>query len=140
MMSVRQFLSAWNRVTPRQSLELIHPLVLNKLLNQGVTPLLVVVSSSLRSDPRFSSLIQRLETQDPGFVQTISVIGLFEQQQERLPPGLLTDFVMSYDELALACSVQRASSAQTSGGSFRCNCSSSNYRTLRCYCGLVDLA
>ena len=61
--------------------------------------MLVVVSSSLRSDPRFSSLIQRLETQDPGFVQTISVIGLFDTSAGALAPGLLTDFVMSYDEL-----------------------------------------
>ena len=40
--------------------------------------------------------------QDPRLVQTISVVSLFEQSQERLPPALLADSVVSYDELPSA--------------------------------------
>ena len=54
--------------------------------------------------PRFqpSGLIKRLEINDPRFVQTISVISLFEQQQERLPPALLADSSLLCDELLAA--------------------------------------
>ena len=95
-------LKAWARVEPRQGLESIPPLALEQLLNEGTSPLLVALSSRRRRDRSLSGLIERLEMQDPLMVQTISVISLFEQQQERLPPALLADSVLSYDELPWA--------------------------------------
>ena len=95
-------LQAWARVAPRQRLEPIPPLALDQLLNEGAAPLLVALSPRRRRDPSLSGLIERLEMQDPRLVQTMSVISLFEQQQERLPPALLADSVLSYDELPWA--------------------------------------
>ena len=64
--------------------------------------MLVALSPSFRRDPNYLSLIERLETQDPSLVQTISVIRLFDSQQERLPPSLLEGSAFSYDELPWA--------------------------------------
>ena len=80
----------------------ISPLKLELLLNEGTEPLLVALSPSRRHHPSFSGLIERLEMQDPRLVQTISVIHLFEKQQERLPPALLADSGLSYDEMPWA--------------------------------------
>tara|TARA_B100000674_G_scaffold19750_1_gene13963 strand:+ start:327 stop:1646 length:1320 start_codon:yes stop_codon:yes gene_type:complete len=95
-------LPAWARVKPLQLLEPIPAIGLEKLLNEGTAPLLVALSPSRRRDLSFSNLLERLETQDPRLVRTISVISLFEQQQERLPPALLADFALSYDQLPWA--------------------------------------
>lgn len=92
-------LQAWARVAPLQRLEPILPQALEQLLNDAAAPLLVVLSPSCRMDPRLAVLIERLEIQDPRLVQTVSVINLFSQQQERLPPALLADSVLSYEEL-----------------------------------------
>ena len=56
-------------------------------------------TSSRPRDPSFSRLIELLETQDPRLVRTISVVRLFESQQERIPPALLADSGVSFDEL-----------------------------------------
>ena len=95
-------LKAWARGAPRQRLEPISPLALQQLLNEGSAPLLVALSPRCSCDPSLSGLIERLEMQDPRLVQTISVVSLFEQSQERLPPALLADSVVSYDELPSA--------------------------------------
>ena len=65
----------------------------------GGGSLLVALSPSCQSDPNLSVLIERLEVQDPRLVQSVSLISLFERHQERLPPALLADSAMSYDEL-----------------------------------------
>ena len=39
---------------------------------------------------------------DPRHVRALSVLSLFEQQQERLPPVLVDDTVLSYDDLPWA--------------------------------------
>ena len=95
-------LQAWSRVALPQRLEPCSPLACEQLLNEGKEPLLVALSPSSRIDPSLSELIERLETQDPRSVQTISIISLFEKQQERLPPALLADSGLSYDELPWA--------------------------------------
>ena len=97
-------LQAWARVALPQRLKPISPMGLDQLLNEGTETLLVAISSGLRCDPKISGLIERLEVQDPRMVQTISVINLFERQQERLPPALLADFGLSYDEIPWAAS------------------------------------
>ena len=95
-------LPAWRRVLLHQRLEPISQNDLQHLLNHGVQPLLVALSPSARNDLFFSGLLERLEIQDPRIVQTISVISLFEKQQERLPPVLLAESSLSYDDLPWA--------------------------------------
>ena len=95
-------LQAWGRVSLPQRLEPISPFALDHLLNDVSQPLLVALSPSCRHDPSLSVLIKRLEVQDPRLIQTISVINLFEKQQERLPPALLADSSLSYDEMPWA--------------------------------------
>ena len=86
-------LQAWARVPLPQRLKPISPLALEQLLNEGAEPLLVALSLPSPRPQPFMCLIERLEIQDPRLVQTISVINLFEKQQERLPPALLADSV-----------------------------------------------
>ena len=95
-------LQAWARVPSRQRLQPVSPLALEQLLKEGAAPLLVALTPISRDDPNLSDLIELLEIQDPLLVRTISVISLFEQQQERLPPALLADSGCSYDELPWA--------------------------------------
>ena len=93
---------AWSRVSPPQLLEPISPTALDQLLKVTASPLLVVLSPDRLRDPGLSSLVQRLEIRDDHLLQTISVISLFEQQQERLPPALLEESAFSYEHLPLA--------------------------------------
>ena len=92
-------LKAWARVQLPQRLEPISPLSLEHLLRKGSEPLFVALSSTRRNDPCLQELIELLEVQDPRLVQTISVINLFERQQERLPPAQLADSGLIYDEI-----------------------------------------
>ena len=95
-------LRAWSHVSSRQRLHPILPSALEQLLDQGSELLLVSLSPRRRTDTNLSGLIERLEMQDPRLVQTISVISLFDQQQERLPPALLPDSDLSYDDMPWA--------------------------------------
>ena len=95
-------LQAWARVPSRQRLEPISPRALEKLLKEEEAPLLVALSPICRRDPSLLRLIELLEIQDPLLVQTISVVSLFEHQQERLPPSLIEDSAWLYDELPWA--------------------------------------
>ena len=97
-----EILHDWGRVELVQRLEPLSSSALGQLLDEGVFPLLVALSPSLRRDSMFSGLIERLELQDPRVVQTISVISLFEQQQERLPPSLLDNASVLYEDLPWA--------------------------------------
>ena len=90
------------RVSLPQSLEPVSPRDLENLLNDGAESLLVILSASRLDDPSLSGLIERLELQDLRFVRTISLVKLFEQQQERLPPVLLPESGLSYDEMPWA--------------------------------------
>ena len=101
-------LQAWSRVAPRKRMEAIPPAALEQLLVETSAPLLVALSEKLSSEPSLASLIERLEIQDPRIVQTISVISLFEKQQERLPPALLADSGLSYDKLPEPLSLVQA--------------------------------
>ena len=95
-------LKAWDRVAPRHSLQPIEPQVLDNLLSDDVSPLFVALSPSRRRDPDILDLINRLEIQDPQVVQLISVASLFDLQQERLPPSLLDDSGLTYEDLPWA--------------------------------------
>ena len=99
---IHTVLSAWRRVPHRQRLSPVDALRLQRRLHQKQQPLLVAVSSGVRSDPNQRMLLENLEMCDPRIVRTVSVLSLFEQQQERLPPALMGDVPFTYDELPWA--------------------------------------
>ena len=105
---VRTVLTAWKRVPQRQLLSPINASSLEELLDHADQPLLVAFSSKVRSDSQLSPLLDSLETRDPRFFRGVSLLTLFEQQQERLPPVLMDESGLSYDDLpwSAAFSVQ----------------------------------
>ncbi len=95
---------AWNRVPQRQSLHPVQATSLAYQLDQAEEPILVAISQAVRQDTALRPLIATLEMCDPRQVRSLSVLSLFEQQQERLPPVLMTDTVFTYDDLPWAAS------------------------------------
>lgn len=95
-------LTAWRRVPHRQRLSPVDALRLQRRLEQPEQPLLVAVSAELRRDTSQLALLESLEMRDPRVVRSVSVLSLFEQQQERLPPVLMGDVSFTYDDLPWA--------------------------------------
>ena len=95
-------LAAWKRVPHRQRLSPVDALRLQGRLEQPEQPLLVAVSAEMRRDSNQCSLLESLEMRDPRVVRSVSVLRLFEQQQERLPPVLMGDVSFTYDDLPWA--------------------------------------
>ena len=95
-------LEAWRRVPNCQRLRPIEPQELVQKLDLCDEPFLVVLSKGVRQDPVFRSLISSLEMRDPRQVRVLSVLSLFEQQQERVPPVLMADSLLAYDDLPSA--------------------------------------
>ena len=95
-------LAAWQRVPHRQRLSPVDALRLQGRLEQPEQSLLVAVSSEMRRDSNQRSLLESLEMRDPRVVRSMSVLRLFEQQQERLPPMLMGDVSFTYDDLPWA--------------------------------------
>ena len=94
-------LAAWQRVPHRQRLSPVDALRLQGRLEQPEQPLLVAVSSEMRRDSSQRLLLEP-EMRDPRVVRSVSVLRLFEQQQERLPPVLMGDVPFTYDDLPWA--------------------------------------
>ena len=105
---INAVLTAWQRVSHRQRLSPVDAPRLQRRLDQQEQPLLVAVSDEMRSDLSQQPLLESLEMRDPRVVRSVSVLRLFEQQQERLPPSLMADISFTYDDLpwAAAFSVQ----------------------------------
>ena len=97
----------WRRVRHHR-LSSVDYSYLQRLLERPDQPLLVAVSSDVRRDSSNRSVLETLEVCDPRLVRSVSVLSLFEQHQERLPPVLMDDFLFTYDDLpwAAAFSVQ----------------------------------
>ena len=95
-------LRAWRRVPQRQRLRPVDAPALSQQLDQAKESILVALSIAVRQDPVLRPLLARLEMHDPRQVRTLSVLSLFEQQQERLPPVLIGDTVLAYDDLPWA--------------------------------------
>ena len=93
---------AWRRVPQRQQLRPVDATTLGQQLDQAKEPILLAISQAVRQDPALRSLLASLETRDPRQVRVISVLSLFEQQQERLPPALMAATVLIYDDLPWA--------------------------------------
>ena len=56
----------------------------------------------MHRDSSHRPLLESLEMHDPRIVRRVSVLSLFEQQQERLPPVLMGDISITYDDLPWA--------------------------------------
>ena len=95
-------LTAWQRIPHRQRLSPVNALRLQGRLEQLDQPLLVAVSSEMHRDSSHRPLLESLEMHDPRIVRRVSVLSLFEQQQERLPPVLMGDISITYDDLPWA--------------------------------------
>ena len=78
------------------------PYACNDDWNKQGQPLIVAVSPEMCRNTSHRSLLERLEMCDPRIVRSVSVLSLFEQQQERLPPLFVGDFPLAYDDLPWA--------------------------------------
>ena len=99
---IQAVLLAWQRIPHRQRLSPVDPLRLRARLNCPEQPMLVAVSSDMRRDSNQLMMLSSLEMRDPRVLRCVSVISLFEQQQERLPPQLMKEFSFNYDDLPWA--------------------------------------
>ena len=99
---VHGVLTAWRRVPHRQRLFPVDAQRLQRRLDQSDQPLLVAVTDEVRRDPMQHVLLESLDMRDPRLVRSVSVLSLFEQQQERLPPALMGDAPFTYDDLPWA--------------------------------------
>ena len=95
-------LEAWRRVPHRQSLQPVDATALSRQLDHLEDPVLVVYSHGVRHDPEHRSLFVSLEMSDSRQVQALSVLSLFDQHQERLPPVLMDDTFFVYENMPWA--------------------------------------
>ena len=93
---------AWKRVPHRQSLQRINAKKLAAHLQGARDRCFLTVATSWRELSLQQPLSRLLENFDPRHVQLLSPAGLFERQQERLPPILLPEGWMAYDEMPWA--------------------------------------
>ena len=98
-------LADWRRLPQRQRLRPVVSTALAQQLDQAGEPILLALSQAVRSDTALRPLLASLEMRDPRQLRVISVLSLFEQQQERLPPALMADTVLAYDDLPWAATL-----------------------------------
>ena len=98
----KAILNAWRRVPQRDRLEHVKPSTLQRLLDSSAGSLLVAVAPQMHRHQEQAPLLDQLERSDPALVRSMSLINLFEQHQERLPPALLPDDALTYDDLPWA--------------------------------------
>ena len=84
-------LSAWRRVPNRHFLLPVELSAFAQQFESADEPILIAITESVRRDPSFHQLLSSLEMRDPRQLRVLSLLSLFETQQERLPPVLLTD-------------------------------------------------
>ena len=92
-------LRAWRRVPHIHRLRPVHANALAHHLDHADEPILVALSQAARNDVSLRPLLASLEMRDPRQVRALSVLSLFEQQQERIPPALLLDTVITQNDL-----------------------------------------
>ena len=105
---------AWRCVPQRQRLHAIEPSAFLHQIDFAEGPLLVALTQSVRQDPAMRPVLACLEMRDPRQVQAISVLRLFEQHQERLPPVLMAGTV-SRSMICSGGNVQCAGTAEACG-------------------------
>jgi lipopolysaccharide/colanic/teichoic acid biosynthesis glycosyltransferase len=88
-------LEAWNRTPVRQPLRCLS---LEQAL-QLKPPVVLALAPSLEQNPRQRRQLERLEERDPRDTSLTTPLNLLERQLERLPPGLLPEPWLDYQEL-----------------------------------------
>ena len=99
---VDPIMRAWKRVPGRQRLKSIQSDALLQCMQRSDEQLLVAITSSVRQTAEFAPLLERLERHDPRQIRHLSLIRLFEQEQERLPPALMQEDSLVYEDLPWA--------------------------------------
>ena len=99
---VASIMRAWKRVPGCQRLRSIQPEDLLERMLHSQEPLLVSITTAVRQTPEMRMLLERSELSDPRQLRVLSVISLFDQQQERLPPLLIAEDGLAYDDLPWA--------------------------------------
>ena len=94
-----RLLKAWKRVPQRDPLHRVSPGQFSTELDASQCSWLVVVSPGMREQADLVALLESLEAQDPRQVRVLSSLRLFSQQQERLPPFLMPESRLDYDEI-----------------------------------------
>ena len=95
-------LKAWCRVPQRERLQTIQLGQLEDELQGLNAPLMLTLTPQMRGNASLQQLRNELETSDPTLMRVVSTERLFEQMQERLPPMLLPDGALIYDDLPWA--------------------------------------
>ena len=88
-------LEAWSRTPVRQPLRCLS-------LQQALDlppPVVLALAPSLDQNPQQRALLERLEQRDPRDTSLTTPLNLLERQLERLPPGLLPEPWLNYQEL-----------------------------------------
>ncbi len=99
---VHPIMQAWQRVPGRQSLKSIQPGALLERVQHSDESLLVAITPAMRQTAEFAPLLERLEICDPRQLRLLSLIRLFEQEQERFPPAFMPEELLAYDDLPWA--------------------------------------
>ena len=115
-------LQAWRRVPQRERLQTIQPGQLQGELQSLNAPLMLTLTPQMRMHVSLQQLRNQWETTDPSLMRVVSTERLFEQMQERLPPMLLPDSGLNYDDLPWAATfsvqaqLKRAADLIVAGG------------------------
>ena len=88
-------LEAWRRTPVRQPLRCLTP---EQALELS-PPAVLALAPSLEQSPQQRALLERLEERDPRDTSLTTPLNLLERQLERLPPGLLPEPWLNYQEL-----------------------------------------
>jgi lipopolysaccharide/colanic/teichoic acid biosynthesis glycosyltransferase len=88
-------LDAWNRTPVRQPLRCLS---LEQAL-QLKPPVVLALAPSLEQNPQHQRLLERLAERDPRETSLTTPLNLLEHQLERLPPRLLSEPWLNYQEL-----------------------------------------
>ena len=115
-------LQAWRRVPQRERLQTIQPGQLQGELQSLNAPLMLTLTPQMRMHVSLQQLRNQWETTDPSLMRVVSTERLFEQMQEWLPPMLLPDSGLNYDDLPWAATfsvqaqLKRAADLIVAGG------------------------
>ena len=92
---VQSFLAAWERTPPRQTLRCVS---LEKALHIK-PPVVLALAASSDQNPQRQALIDQLLDRDPRGTSLITPLQLLERQLERLPPALVPDPWIDFQDL-----------------------------------------
>ena len=99
---VESVIRAWKRIPERQRLRPTSPKALFARMKQTQQPLLLAITPAFREKSDRLSLLECSETADPREFRVLSLLSLFKQQQERLPPAFIGQDGLAYDDLPWA--------------------------------------